>query len=101
LAREDVLIRCLASNKRIDILLRDKQDDSLTVVEVKKGQLGREAIKQLKAYISEVKKEFKSNKVHGILVGSSSTWAFPATHFLTDFMHLTCSHLTVHPDRWL
>lgn len=66
----------LPSNKRIDILMKDVTNNSLVVVEVKKGPLGRDALKQIKAYISEVKKEFNTNSVKGILVGSRVLPAF-------------------------
>lgn len=56
----------LKSGKRIDLLLKDKE--GLIVVEVKKDAVGKEAYKQVKGYLKEVKEEFKCKKVKGIIV---------------------------------
>ena len=63
----------LKTGERIDLLLKDKED--LVVVEIKKGSIGRDAYKQIKRYLNEVKNEFKC-KVRGIIICSDILPAF-------------------------
>lgn len=57
----------LKSGKRVDLLLKVKDKNDLVVVEIKKGAIGKEAYKQVKEYIKEVREKFKCN-VRGILI---------------------------------
>ncbi len=63
----------LKSGDRLDLLFRDKE--GLVVVEIKKGAIGREALKQIKRYLKEVKSEFKC-KVSGVIICSDILPAF-------------------------
>ena len=55
----------LKSGKRVDLLLEDKR--GLIVVEVKKGRIGKEAYKQVKTYLEEIRKESKRS-ARGIII---------------------------------
>jgi hypothetical protein len=55
----------LKSGKRVDLLLEDKR--GLIVVEIKKGRIGKEAYKQVKTYLEEIRKEFKRS-ARGIII---------------------------------
>ncbi|MBI4187813.1 MAG: DUF91 domain-containing protein [Chloroflexi bacterium] len=57
----------LKSGKRVDLLLED--GETIVVVEIKKGAIGRETYSQISGYLQEVKDEFKRN-VRGIIVCS-------------------------------
>ena len=46
----------LKSGKRVDLLLKDEK--GLIVVEIKKGPIGKEAYKQVKEYLREIREEF-------------------------------------------
>lgn len=63
----------LKSGDRVDLLLKDKE--RLVVVEIKKGAIGREAFKQIKRYLKEVKSEFRC-KVSGVIICSDILPAF-------------------------
>lgn len=55
----------LKSGKRVDLLLEDK--NGLIVVEIKKGAIGRDALKQIKGYLREVKEEL-GREVRGVII---------------------------------
>jgi hypothetical protein len=55
----------LNSGKKIDLLLEDER--GLIVVEIKKGQIGKEAYKQVKTYLREIRKESKRS-ARGIII---------------------------------
>lgn len=50
---------------RIDVLLKDSKGNR-TVVEVKLGRIGRDAMRQIQGYINDLRKEYK--KVSGVIV---------------------------------
>jgi len=56
-------------NGRLDLLFEDDQGD-LTVVEIKYGWLGREALRQVHNYITDLRSKHPGKKVQGILVGA-------------------------------
>ncbi|MBX9996058.1 MULTISPECIES: endonuclease NucS domain-containing protein [Priestia] len=58
----------LPSGNRIDILLQNKFINEYVVVEIKKGNIGRDEVRQLKDYIKEMRKVKKTYKIKGILV---------------------------------
>lgn len=57
---------------RLDLLLVDKEDDSLIVVELKRNKSGTEVYDQTKRYMKGLKKQFKK-KVSGIICLHQST----------------------------
>ncbi len=59
----------LSDGNRLDLLLKNP-DESFIVVEIKKGELGKEVYKQIHDYIKTVKSDFSCNKVTGVIIGS-------------------------------
>ncbi|WP_237441000.1 endonuclease NucS domain-containing protein [Bacillus thuringiensis] len=53
---------------RLDLLLQHSQTKEYVVVEIKKGRVGREVLKQIKGYMRWVLKEYKDQKVKGLIV---------------------------------
>ncbi|PFJ17581.1 hypothetical protein COD67_01840 [Bacillus cereus] len=58
----------LPSGKRLDILLQKSDGGGYIIVEIKKGDIGRDDINQLKGYIKELKVEKNTKEVKGIMV---------------------------------
>lgn len=58
----------LANGRIIDILLKHPLKESYTVVEIKKGDIGRKELDQIRDYIQQLKKEKEIEAVKGILV---------------------------------
>jgi len=54
--------------KRLDLLLEDHNTNKIFIVEIKKGYIGAEVIKQIKGYISNYEKEKNIIGVKGIIV---------------------------------
>ncbi len=54
--------------KRLDLLLENKITNQLFIVEVKKGDIGPEVLKQIKGYIKRYESEKKIKNVKGIIV---------------------------------
>lgn len=60
-----------SDESRLDLLLKDTINNEYIVVEIKKGQIDRQALNQIKHYIKQCKKELGYSIVKGILIGSS------------------------------
>lgn len=54
----------------IDILLAHKEDKSFLVVEIKTGEIDREAFGQLSEYMVLLQKEHPNRLIKGCLIGS-------------------------------
>lgn len=55
----------IVKSGRIDLLLKDSEGNR-SVVEVKLGRIGRDAVRQIQGYINDLRKEYK--KVSGVIV---------------------------------
>ena len=71
----------LDENNRLDLLLKNPKSGELVVVEIKKGQLGREVYKQISNYIKLVKAQFDTQNVRGVIVGSDVLAAYEEFYF--------------------
>jgi hypothetical protein len=60
---------------RLDLLFENKQGH-LVVVELKLNRIGRDAIRQIKAYIHDLRQEDKEKKISGVIVCSGVMPAF-------------------------
>ncbi|WHY79029.1 endonuclease NucS [Neobacillus sp. WH10] len=54
--------------KRLDLLLKNRRTNQLFIVEIKKGDIGPEVLKQIKGYLKRYEDEKKIKHVKGIIV---------------------------------
>lgn len=65
-----------SDESRLDLLLKDTSNNEFIVVEIKKGQIDRNALNQIKHYIRLCKEELKLSTVKGILIGNGVSTSF-------------------------
>lgn len=75
----------LNSNRRIDVLLKNKIKKELIVVEIKKGLIGKDVYKQIQDYMKEIGRKAKTkyglDKVKGIIVCNGILPTFEEFYF--------------------
>ncbi|SOC41446.1 endonuclease NucS domain-containing protein [Ureibacillus acetophenoni] len=65
-----------SDESRLDLLLKNEKNDEYIVVEIKKGPIDRNALKQIKHYMKLCEKELNYHTVKGILVGNGISPSF-------------------------
>lgn len=58
----------LRDGRRLDLLIQDKESKQKYIVEIKKGEIGPEVIKQIKAYIKVYQRDKGEGDMKGIVV---------------------------------